>query len=200
MKKLLFAIAVLTSSSLCAQVFSAGVLAGAAATQVAGDGLGGYGKIGFSAGVFGRAQLSENVQLEIDLLFVNKGSRRIPNPDIGDFDNRGLLFKYIEIPAIAKYHLEKYSTRLGGGLYAGYELSAEEEFNGNRNDISAAYNDVDVGLVISGEYDFNEHLFAELRFTQSVLPVRDFAGGSNLILIDGRQFHSVLQLMIGYQF
>lgn len=183
-----------------AQVFSAGVLAGVSTSQVAGDQLSGYDKFGASAGAFVRAQVSDPISVEFDMLYVSKGSRKIADTDNGDFSTYSLRFQYIEIPILAKYKFESAGVQVGLGPYAGIELSAEEEFNGSEIDISDLYNDLDIGVVASVDYSFSDNVLVELRFSQSALAIRDFAEGSNNVFFDGRQYHSVLQLMMGYQF
>ena len=66
-------------SNIKGQEFGGGVSLGASTSQVAGDRLGGFNKIGLLAGVFTNIKIKEKLAFQFEIIFIQKGSR---NPNI----------------------------------------------------------------------------------------------------------------------
>src|SRR5438132_3331012 len=82
---------------LYAQRFHAGVTGGISTTQVAGDQLSGFNKAGVIAGGFVNSSLSEKTSLQMEIIFIQKGSRK---PVETDNDNQYYVMRlsYFEVP------------------------------------------------------------------------------------------------------
>src|SRR5689334_21238513 len=83
-----------------AQNFHAGLLAGISTSQVDGDNLAGYHKVGIKGGVFVNRQLSEKFALQLEIEFLQKGSRK----PVDTIENTFFLMRlnYIDVPLLAR--------------------------------------------------------------------------------------------------
>ena len=94
-----------TSIPLFSQQFKAGALAGIATTQVDGDTYAGYNKAGLLAGGFVTHKFSPESKwsASFEIRYIQKGSRKVPHPDKGDFADYKLKLNYAEVPLLLKY-------------------------------------------------------------------------------------------------
>jgi len=136
--------------SLSAQKFNYGIKAGSnfAVQSETGDLYNNDDiKIGFSAGVFGNLSLTENLKLQTELNYDQKGSYS---------DKITNTYDYITVPVLAKWSLGKslktpLQFNIYAGPYAGFLVNAETEISDNENkqtiDNKDNTNDVEIGLV-----------------------------------------------------
>ncbi len=82
--------------------FKASVLMGAYATQIDGDLFVGFNKFGFSAGVRGTVVLDKHFDVDIELLYQEKGSRFEAN--IMGRKDRIIHLDYMEVPFLLRYY------------------------------------------------------------------------------------------------
>jgi len=167
---LLFAV---TSSY--AQVFNAGVLGGVSASQVEGDGFGGYKKAGAIIGGFTNTAINEKWEAQFEIYYIGKGSQRNPKPDKGDFAAINLHLNYIEIPVLVKYNYKKFDFELG--LYYAYLLNVSLEDQFGKIDVQNQpfpFKKYDIGGFLGVQYELIENLFINVRSKNSLLPIRDF--------------------------
>ena len=143
--------------------------------QIHGDNFSGYDKFGVLFGPAVNARISENASWELGFYFSQKGSRRNPNPKIGDYTYYRIHLNYLDIPVIYKRRIgERYFLSLGPSF--SYLISYREE--SDRGDWTGLwpFNKfvAEVNLGIGG--DINEQWTIELRTTNSVVPVRHWGG------------------------
>ena len=150
--------------------FNGGLIGGATASQIHGDGIGGFNKVGFNLGAtleIGRKG-SENIQ--IGIVYNQKGSKKPPNPTAGDYETWRYRFTYIDIPITISYSYGIFDLLVG--LQPSVLLAAEEDFFGVAWDPTGLpIKKYDLGAVfgIRTVYGDHSHLFA--RVTQSVLAI-----------------------------
>jgi len=150
--------------------FNGGLIGGATASQIHGDGIGGFNKVGFNLGAaieIGRKG-SENIQ--IGIVYNQKGSKKPPNPTAGDYETWRYRFTYIDIPITISYSYGIFDLMVG--LQPSVLLAAEEAFNGVAwNPTSLPIKKYDLGAVfgIRTVYGDHSHIFA--RVTQSILAI-----------------------------
>lgn len=109
------------------QGFGGGLYAGISTSQVSGDGIGGFHKIGAWAGGFTDYRFTPRSTLQLELSFIQKGSRQAPT-----VKNNGVLYVHnqniLEIPVMYRwYGIKNMSVELG--LQAGIILSTVERGN-----------------------------------------------------------------------
>lgn len=194
---LFFLILIIATAYVSAQSFKGGVLAGIAATEISGDRLSGPNKAGIYAGAFVNIDLPGKSSLQMEIDFIQKGSRH--NPDTTSPDSYLLRLNYIEIPIHYRY---KFHPRMmvESGLSYGILIHKYEEVNGNEIDIiSPAFKFGDLSLNIGFFYALSDHLKFNLRYSNSLLHVRPHGSGATYRLNKG-QYNSVLSFVVFYQF
>ena len=82
------------------QNFNAGAILGLSTTQVSGDNLAGFHKAGLLLGGFVNRDLNSEMNIQIEMTFIQKGSvnqKREKFPDIANIN-----LNYLEVPLIIK--------------------------------------------------------------------------------------------------
>ncbi len=109
----IFIISAFTASS---QQFNGGMMAGIAATQVAGDTYSGFRKAGIFAGGYVNLEVGKHSAFQMELEFFQKGSR--VNPDSSNNYNQYLFrTNYVELPVLYQYRINKRFKLEAGPLY-----------------------------------------------------------------------------------
>jgi len=186
------------SFSAKAQDFNGGVLGGIAMTQISGDNLSGFNKVGLYLGAYVNRYFSDKSSLQMELDFIQKGSRKNPNAKKNDYSTYLLRLNYIEIPVSYKYDFSKNGT-LEGGLSLGVLVNSYEEANETTTISGGEFNRTDYSWHIGGYYTLMENLRINVRYSNSFIPVRDHSSGANDRL-NGGQYNSVLSAVFFYGF
>jgi hypothetical protein len=121
----LFIILLALPFSSAGQGFGGGLYGGISTTQVSGDGIGGFNKVGGWAGAFTDYRFTPRSTLQFEISFIQKGSRQAPT-----VKNNGVFILYnhnmLEIPVLYRwYGIKNMSIELG--LQAGILLSSIEK-------------------------------------------------------------------------
>ena len=175
------------------KVFFGGAYAGIATSQLSGDELAGYKKAGIYAGAFVNFHVSPKSILQLELSFIQKGSRSVSK-------TMGLIYhcnlQYLEMPLFYKYQLHKRF-----GLYAGPALGYLVKRNNVERDYMGTlpnrrpFNAIDLSAMAGVSIGILEHLHCDIRFSQSVIPVRAHESGAVYRLNRG-QYNSVLSMIL----
>lgn len=162
-----------------AQRFHAGIIGGLVTSQVHGDGFWGFNKAGLVGGGFAKANLNENWDAQFEIVYVQKGSRKIPRPSKGDYTSYSLQLDYAEVPVLVRYIMKKKFAFEAGIAVGG--LVREEEISNDISIITTQPNShfkktdfsvlIGMNFLLKGNVDFN------IRYTNSFLPVREFSSG-----------------------
>jgi len=178
------------------QRFKSNLFAGISSSQISGDDLSGFKKLGFTAGIGVRVALSEKWDAAMDITYTSKGSRDLPDFENNDFDSYLLHLDYIEVPFYGHYKQDKWE--FDAGLALGYLLRfREEDENGTIMGLGRSFKNIDLGGLLGLSYPLGEKFRLGIRGTQSFLAVRDNAGGTTFRLNRG-QYNSVLNFTIRY--
>ncbi|MCZ4408667.1 porin family protein [Cryomorphaceae bacterium 1068] len=176
--------------------FSFFLQAGMNASQVGGDGLQGFDKLNFAAGIGVKRIINEKFDWQLGINLLQKGSRKVADPDNGDLTEYKMSLLYAQVPILFEY---KYNEKISaiGGTGFGFLLSAEEtDFNGVI-DNTPDFNVLDFSLILAVKYNISERFGAELRYDQSLLPIRT-RGDIDIPLVLGSQFNTVLGVLLSY--
>lgn len=156
------------------QRFNLGLSGGLNLSQVNGDQLAGYDKLGLSAGVRTNIFLTERFDGVVELLYSQRGSASEITWS-GNNAGYALQLNYLSIPVMAEFkdwRIEEsgvepyYRMRFQGGLAYGRLFQSEESFG-----TGIDYPDNDVSLVVGIGYYATRHLAFTLRYTRSVIPL-----------------------------
>ena len=109
------------------QNFQAGTIIGINTSQVSGDNLAGFNKLGTRMGAFINKKMG-NFTAQIEFQYINKGSKKLVDIETYE-ESYKFLLNYLEIPISLK--IEVYiKTFLETGCSVGYLLNWKEEING----------------------------------------------------------------------
>jgi len=176
--------------------FSFFAQAGLNASQVGGDGLQGFDKLNLAAGIGVQRFISENFDWQLEMNLLQKGSRKVADPDNGDLTEYKMALLYAQVPILLEY---KYNDKISvkGGPGFGFLLSSEEtDFLGEVQN-TPEFKTLDFSLILAANYKLSERIGAELRFDQSLLPIRT-RGDINVPILLGSQFNTALGILLSY--
>ncbi len=155
-----------------AQKFGGTMILGFNASQIDGDRLAGYDKLGINAGIGLNYNLKEPWQLNIDFLFSQRGSRSsfIKNK----YEPiRKITLNYLELPVYISYrdwflNKEQYYKIQGyAGLSAGRLFSVKNSLNDSDFDEKNFIKN-DLSYLIGAKFYFNKHIAISSRYTRSL--------------------------------
>jgi hypothetical protein len=133
-------------------------------------------RLGAAAGALGEFNLTEDVRLSFQPMFIQRGSGiafSVPNQK-EERDSLDLRLNYITLPVLVKIISGNEKTYATGGLNLGYLVSAEITGGGEDQDMSDALNRID----LAADFGFgvmlpigSPLLTMELRYEQSMLNI-----------------------------
>jgi len=183
------------------QNFNGGLLFGLSATQVDGDGHGGYNRAGLAAGVWVGRHILPEIAIRTELKFLQKGSYKQFIDDIGGVIGfYSLRLNYIEMPYLLEYRFrENIIPFVGlsiGFLWKANESTMEGPFP--EEDV-AQFRKVEMAGTAGVEYIINKHFSFCTSISYSAIPVRPHRGNISYRLNRG-QHNNVLQFYFRYHF
>jgi hypothetical protein len=186
-----------------AQEFKGGLSLGVSATQVDGESQAGYNKLGFIVGGFVRRDFTNKVGGQFELKYIDKGSHKSANPEMGDYIAWTIKLKYIEMPFLITYTLkETYTFQVGIG--AAYLIKFNyNDGSGNMNGSYVPYRHFDYSSYFGFKYKISNHFSASVRYSYSIISVLkkhlDTTTWYYNVFRKG-QFNNVLGFTMNYQF
>jgi hypothetical protein len=174
------------------QVFDGGLTLGGNLSQIDGDMLSGYDKIGLNIGAFIRIPLGGFFTSQLELKYNNKGAARwgdVLNPSV-----YMVSLHYIDMPVM----LQAWFTDdlfADFGLTAGYLMGAKYVDNAGALPYSPKkyYSDFDFNFLIGLNYLFTDAIGANFRWYYSIIPAYE----ANTGIYRGR-IADILGLKDGY--
>ena len=157
------------------QGFGGGLYGGISTTQVTGDGIIGFHKVGGWGGAFTDYRFTPRSALQFELSFIQKGSRRTPTVNNNN-DFRLYNLNMIEIPILYRwYGIKNMSIELG--TQAGIVLSTLDQVENRYNNFkirnNSAYSPVEWSVAAGLSYYFwKNKIEVNARYTNSILSIR----------------------------
>lgn len=187
----------ITSSGCFAQAdFKLDIHAGLAGTQVQGDGLGGFDKLGVMGGLGVHTAAFDKFDLGLELNIVEKGSVKRANPEAGDLEKYKMRLFYVQVPIYARYNVNDKIGVLAGPSLAALISSREEDLNGEIQN-NPDFEPFELAAIIGVHYRFTEKFKAEIRLDQSLSAIRKKGEGRTSRLV-GRQYNTSLGFYLYY--
>jgi len=158
-----------------AQTFGASIIAGLNATQINGDELHGYHNPGLVLGLRSNIFLSEKMDLDIELLFDQRGSQQQFFGGDQIQLQRSISLGYLSIPVLISYYDwlsnddEYYKMRFSGGFSVGRLFS--ESYNDDLfiyQEYEGLLNTTDFSFVAGATFKWNPKMGVHLRYSQSL--------------------------------
>jgi len=179
-----------------AQNFKAGPIIGFNTSQVSGDNLSGFNKIGIRCGAF-VSQSLKNFDIQMELQYTNKGSRETVKENTY---NEGYRFQvnYIEMPLLIKKTIYK-KTGIETGIKIGYLLNWEETYDGvDSSDLEV--NTMEYSVILGFTQKVTNKLYLNSRLCNSISPIRAHFSGQIKDLNSRGQYNTSISFVIYYYF
>ena len=136
---LLLILVLFFGANLSAQEFFGGLIIGGDVSQVGGDARGGYNKIGIVGGAFAGLKLSEDVDVQMELKYIQKGSYSADVENRPAYDPFLIKLDYIDLPIVLAYNLNKVNINDVNMKWLKFELGLSFDFLVNyRQEIQGA--------------------------------------------------------------
>ena len=176
---ILFALLTLGSFKAFAQSFDAGLVAGAAMSQIDGDKYYGYHKLGLTAGAFVSLPVAEHFAAQIELKYTQMGAHSSVTEVVEyNYSAYNLRLHYAEIPLMLRYdfgHFTVYGTSLNFlNLEAGLSLDFLLKHHGEVDDGNAEwrFNFFSVTGNLGAHFSITDHFGIGVRWMYSILPMQ----------------------------
>lgn len=184
----------LLSCQAMAQKFKAGFLTGLTTSQISGDQLAGYNKLGGKFGAFIIYPLNKKSSLKVELQLNQKGSKK---PYIeNSVQTYSFQLNYLEIPISFDYKVRQF-VWLESGLSLGYLVSFKEE-NESGEMITKVPNDLAIDFMLGANYQWKKNTIINIRFGHSIIPIRAHSSDGEWGLNNG-QNSMIISLSLYYQ-
>lgn len=184
------------------KAFKGGVVAGPVVTQISGDGLGGWDKLGFSAGAWVNMPVTEKMGIGITMKYINKGSKT--KIDTITYNTFGYYLNYIDIPVLFTYNtaFRKMKVTASVGPYVGVLLNQKIKSNRANYDLGLApFKSYDMGGQAAVAFWGGSNLFFELALSSSMIPTRPNPSVTNKFsYYEQGNYNQTLQFNIGLRF
>lgn len=170
-----------------AQKFGGALILGLNASQIDGDQLAGYDKLGLTGGLKVSYALKKPWGMAVEMLYSQRGSQTDRLLNTGG-PIRTIDLKYIEIPVTATYadwHIQEgnyYKVNAEAGLSYGYLFNA---YNAEDN-VKEPADDLlrnDISFLFGGNYFFNKRWGLGFRYTRSFTKLKKFEDTEKLSLL-----------------
>ena len=176
-----------------AQKFGGGIIAGASTSQVAGDMLGGFNKIGLLAGVYTNLKIKEDLQLQLEIIYIEKGSR---NPNLHKNTIQEITLSYVEIPISINLQ-QKENLGIELGILPAFIMSSKMNDYFSEIEIDPSFEKYDFGIFAGINYHLSKKIILNSRISNSIIPIRPHVSGATNGWNKG-QYNTVLNFAIHY--
>ncbi len=170
LRYLLFALLFLSFGYLPAQQFRGGVKLGLVGSQVAGDMYSGYHKAGINPGGWVSLDIGKRSQFQMELGYIQKGSRENPDYEKGRYDAYLMRLGYIELPFLYRIN---YNPLLSfeAGLALNFLIHQRETFNGYET-VESPFRRQNICFAGGLSFRINDQLRINLRTDNSLFSIR----------------------------
>jgi hypothetical protein len=184
-------ILLLTAGILSAQNFKAGAIGGISTSQVSGDQLGGFNKVGVKLGSFVNHPINLATRGELAMYYIDKGSNDLNS-------NFRIDLSYIE----TSWCVQKSSKGFiyeGGLLFSVLLDGKTYDIYGYEDVTKSDYYKFDIGAKLSAGIKLKPRLFMFWEITNSLpfTPIQDYPGGATYGLNKGK-YNSILSFSFRY--
>lgn len=177
--------------------FNVGFKAGVSTSQVEGDSYSGFNKAGLDAGIFMVAKLKKNFTAQLEMIFIQKGSKHNSNPDNNDYSYYYMGLNYVEVPVLLQYRYKQVGVEAGPVF--GYLISSKEYNENGPVYMPIPFEKDEVAVATAIVWHFYKNFSFDWRYENSVFAIRKFASGESRWYNPGQR-NNVLAFTLTYQF
>lgn len=194
MKAIFTSLCILCFAITSAQNFDAGLIGGFCTSQVSGDNLSGYNKLGSRFGAYISYPINKKMSYQLEMQFLQKGSKKPyteNSPETYLFE-----LNYIELPATLNYQVKKgISIESGLGTAFLVDYKEQDEITDINTDKP---NTLALDFLLGVQYDIKKNLKLNIRYANSISRIRKHASEEESGLNSG-QFSSLVSFALMYQ-
>ena len=194
MKSIFTSLCILCFAITSAQNFDAGLIGGFCTSQVSGDNLSGYNKLGSRFGAYINYPINKKMSYQLEMQFLQKGSKK----PYTENSPQTYLFElnYIELPATLNYQVKKgISIESGLGTAFLVDYKEQDEITDINTDKP---NTLALDFLLGVQYDIKKNLKLNIRYANSISRIRKHASEEESGLNSG-QFSSLVSFALMYQ-
>ncbi|MCB0687676.1 MAG: PorT family protein [Saprospiraceae bacterium] len=155
-----------------AQTFRGGVVLGANASQINGDLIAGFNKIGLHLGLKVVSDITDKIAWSTELLYSERGS----HTQAKFSDPFTISINYVEIPLLISFkdwqQEDYYKMHFEAGASLGRIIDQKVKDIGGNTDIDGL-NETDLSAIVGATLYSNDHLGFSARYTHSINLLRD---------------------------
>lgn len=161
------------SQTFAQQRFRAGAVFGLNASQIQGDDVGGYDKLGLLGGLRATTFLKEKLDLSFELLYTQRGSYSKYGSPRCNNGNLLIALQYVEVPVVLTYKEwlsesdDFYRIHAGAGFSYGRLINAKSE-GSCHDDLTDLFNTNDFSFTAGVEYFISRPFSFGIRWTRSI--------------------------------
>lgn len=142
--------------------------------------------------------LGKNFDLAMEIMYIQKGSRKKSNPAKDDYTSYLMKLSYAEVPLILSYTYKK-KIKIEAGPSFGKLLSSYEEDETGEMRYRAPFKDYEFSINCGLSYRLVKGFYVHTRIATSVLPIRPHSSGETYYFNRG-QYNTVLFFSLRYYF
>ncbi len=150
-----------------AQFFKARLLPGFTFSQIDGDHIAGYNKVGINAGIGVYHELNPQSSVGFEIAFAQKGSRLVNDPDAAIQPIFIIKSSYIEFPLVYEFRIKSIDA-----IYVHTGLSVGANIGGTIDDgfrvDQANFNAIEAAFLLGAAYRFNDKFAFKVRHGYSI--------------------------------
>jgi hypothetical protein len=171
--------------------------AGLCTSQIYNDDFGGYNKLGLTGGIGVFTRISQRFQFQIEMNYAMRGSRKRPNPKVGDFNTYSIAPHYLDIPLLIKTDINFFEVEFGllSGFYL-YHTERDQRGRIPQNQEVWQFNKYELALNLGINVPITEKWIANARFHYSILPASGQLGVVNGYSLTGGAYNNVITLSV----
>lgn len=155
--------------------FTASIVGGATLSQIDGDMLYGYDKLGMTAGLKVGYDLDSRWMGHIEMLYSQRGSNN--NFGIGGKKSAFIHTDYIEVPVLVNLRdwyvndANYYRASVHAGVSTAYLFQVKSNITSYENNVDN-YNRVDISWVLGASFRLNKSIGITIRYTRALGELR----------------------------
>lgn len=189
----------LLSLSVQAQNFNAGLVGGLSGTQLDGDGLSGFNKLGLYAGAYVNREINDRWSWQFEMAYSQKGSRRVVKPEtLDDGPWIRLQMHYIDVPLLVIWDFRD-DIAIEGGVSGNLLLSYA--YNDLRNNqLNTNFSRFESAILLGARYQVQPQLYVFARANYSLFSIDPNANFLPFFaLLQRGTYNNVITLGLRYQ-
>lgn len=181
-------------SHVSSQNFKGGIVTGLNTSQVSGDLLSGFNKIGLIAGGYIKLELPKKNYIQFEIIYTEKGSK---NPEISYNNIAEISLSYLDVPLSINFEKNNYISIQLGITPSVLTHSATNDFYGKIS-IEQEFQKFDLSIFGGINYKLTPKIILNTKISNSVIAIRPHASNVTQGINKG-QYNTMLSFSFYYQ-